>query len=106
MLVLTKLTISGSGFDGLRIGSTVARRACCRSRSMSGRGVAASRRSRKRPLDLRRLRAQLAVGRLEFLRLAIRAQRFFELAGLFELPRRARRYMAAAATIARSSAIL
>ena len=46
MLVLTKLTISGSGFVGLRIGSAVARRACCRSRSISGRGVAASMRSR------------------------------------------------------------
>jgi hypothetical protein len=46
-LVLTKFTISGSGLVGLRIGSTVRCAACSRSRSMSGRGVAASIRSRK-----------------------------------------------------------
>ena len=86
MLVLTKLTISGSGFDGLRIGSTSARRACCaqpldvRPRRRGFDAIA------QRPLDLRGLGAQLPVRRLEFLRLAIGAQRLFELAGVFELP--------------------
>ena len=53
---------------------------------MSGRGFAASRRSRSVRSICAALGAQLAVRRLEFLRLAIRAQRLFQLAGLFELP--------------------
>ena len=84
-LVLTKLMISGSGLVGLRIGSTVRRARLLAQLLDVGRRRRRFDPIAQRAIDLRRLGAQLPVRRLELLRLAIRAQRLFELTGFFEL---------------------
>jgi hypothetical protein len=104
-LVLTKFTTTGSGLLGLRIGSTVRRAACSRSRSMSGRGVAASMRSR----SVRSIKAAFALNcRFDGSNsCALRYARSASSSWLASSNCRPRStYIADAASIARSSAIL